>query len=71
MKRNDVIKKIRKAAKAQGVSCELYELTNHTGIRVGDTATTVSRSSKDVPNLFAETIFKQLEPALGEGWWRK
>lgn len=71
MKRNDVIKKIRKAAKDQGLPFEMYELTKHTGVRVGDTATTVSRSSSDMPDVFAETIFKQLEPALGKGWWRK
>ena len=71
MKRNDVIKRIRKAAKDQGLSFDQYELTNHTGIKVGDTATTVSRSSEDMPDVFAQTIFKQLEPALGKGWWRK
>ncbi len=71
MKRGDVIKAIKKEAKRQGVEFEQYELKRHTGIKVGATSTTISRSSSDMPDLFAETIFKQLEPALGKGWWRK
>ncbi|NNM45645.1 ribonuclease PH [Knoellia koreensis] len=70
MKRGDVIKKIKKAAKAASLEFEQYELTRHTGIRVGGTSTTISRSSSDMPDVFAETIFKQLESELGKGWWR-
>jgi len=69
--RDEVIRKIRKAAKEQGLAFSQEELTRHTGITVGGLRTTVSRSSKDMPNVFAETIFKQLEPVLGKGWWRK
>jgi hypothetical protein len=71
MKRGDVIRTIKKAAKAANVEFEQTELTKHTGITVGNVKTTVSRSSKDMPDVFAETIYKQLEPALGKGWWRK
>ncbi len=70
MKRADVLKKIRKAAKAQGLAYTERELTRHTGITVGDVSTTVARHT-EIPDLFAETIFKQLEPALGKGWWRR
>jgi hypothetical protein len=70
VKRGDVIKRIKKAAKAANLEFEQYELTRHTGIRVGRTSTTVSRSSSDMPDIFAETIFKQLESELGKGWWR-
>lgn len=70
MKRGEVIRKIRKAAKAAGVEVILTELTEHTGLTVGGIPTVVSRSTSDF-GFTAETIFKQLEPALGEGWWRK
>lgn len=70
MKRGEIIRKIRKAAKAAGVTVEIDELTNHTGLTVGGVSTTVSRSTSDFGQM-AEVIFKQLEPALGEGWWRK
>lgn len=70
MKRRDVLRKIRKAAKEAGVDYAEQELTRHTGITVGGVSTTVARHS-EIPDLFAETIFKQLEPALGKGWWRK
>lgn len=69
MKRTTVIKKIRKAAKDAGLSYAETELRNHTGIRVGGVPTVVGRHS-EIPNFIAETIYKQLEPVLGEGWWR-
>lgn len=69
MKTREAIKKIQKAAKAAGLEFELTELTNHTGIRVGNKKTTIGRHS-EIPNLMAQKIFKQLEGELGEGWWR-
>lgn len=65
-----MLKRIRKAAKAQGVTYAEQELTRHTGITVGSVSTTVARHT-EIPDLFAETIFRQLEPVLGKGWWRK
>lgn len=65
-----MLKRIRKAAKAQGVAYAEQELTRHTGITVGSVSTTVARHT-EIPDLFAETIFRQLETALGKGWWRK
>lgn len=70
MKRAEVIRKIRKAAKAAGVEYSQTELTEHTGITVGGVSTTVSRTTADF-GWMAEEIFKQLQPALGKGWWRK
>lgn len=70
MKRGDVLKKIRKAARAQGLDFVEQELTRHTGITVGGVSTTVARHT-EIPDLFAETIFRQREPALGKGWWRR
>lgn len=70
MHRDEVIKRIKKAAKDQGLPFEQVELTRHTGISVGGLRTTVSRSSKDFPNTWAETVWKQLEAVLGERWWK-
>jgi hypothetical protein len=70
MKRRDVLKKIRKQAKAAGVTYSEKELTRHTGITCGTVSTTVARHN-EIADQMAETIFKQLEPALGKGWWRK
>lgn len=70
MKRRDVLTKIRKAAKVAGVAYSEQELTRHTGITVGGISTTVPRHG-EIIEYTAEAIFKQLEPALGKGWWRK
>jgi len=70
VRRAEVIRRIRKAAKDAGVECVVVELTEHTGLVVGGVRTVVSRSSADFGRM-AEEIFKQLEPALGKGWWRK
>lgn len=69
MKRSELEKRIRRAAKQVGVEYEIYELTRHRGVRVGQTATTIPRHA-EIPDRLAETIFKQLQPALGERWWR-
>lgn len=69
MRTAEVIKKIRKAARAADLEFEVFERTNHTGIRVGAKKTTIGRHS-ETPNLMAEAIYKQLEEVLGEGWWR-
>jgi multimeric flavodoxin WrbA len=70
MKRAAVIKKIREGARRAGVDVEFIELTRHTGIICGSVKTTLGRHS-EIPELHAETIYKQLQPALGKGWWRK
>lgn len=69
MKRRDLLKKIRQAAKAHGASYEEFEMTRHTGVVVGDTRTTVARHN-EIQDRMAVVIFKQLEQELGEGWWR-
>lgn len=70
MKRGDVLGKMRKAARARGVSYTEYDLTRHTGVTVGDARTTVPRHT-EIKNNMAEVIFKQVESALGKRWWRK
>lgn len=70
MKRRDLLRKIKAAAKEQGVAYSEQEGTRHTGVTVGNVRTTVPRHS-EVVELTAQAIYKQLEPALGKGWWRK
>lgn len=60
---------IKQAANAAGLEFELFSRTNHQGIRVGNTKTTIGRHN-ETPDLMAETIYKQLEGELGRGWWR-
>lgn len=69
VKQTEVLKKIRKAAKAQGLTYTEQELTRHLGITVGTTSTTVPRHN-EVNEITAQAIFKQLSGELGEGWWR-
>lgn len=69
MKRTEMLKRIRRAAKDHGVQVREYELRNHSGLQCGETAVTVPRHS-EIPDGMAETIFKQLEPALGRRWWK-
>lgn len=70
MKRRAVIKKIESEAKPQGVSFAIRERTNHTGIEVGSISTVIGRHV-EIKESQRIRIFKQLQPALGKGWWRK
>ncbi len=70
MKTAQVLKKIRTAAKAAGVSYEEFQRTNHLGLKVGNVKTTIGRHS-ETPDSAARALYKQLEPALGKGWWRR
>lgn len=70
MKRSALIKKIRQGAKRAGVDFEMYELTNHTGIRCGDVATTIGRHS-EVPELMALTIYSSSHPPSAKGGGRR
>jgi hypothetical protein len=64
-----VLKKIAAAAKDRYLDCSQTELTRHTGITVDGLSTTVPRHS-EIPDHIAKTIFRQLEPKLGKGWWK-
>jgi len=70
VKRNAVIKRIKTADRRAGVPIDTKELTNHTGLIVGTVHTTLSRHT-EIAEGTAEALYKQLEPALGKGWWRR
>lgn len=69
MKRNEVKDKLKKAAKNAGLEYQEYELTKHTGIKVGSKASTLKRHS-EIDNLTAHKFWDQFEEVLGKGWWR-
>ena len=70
MKRTVVLKKIAKAAMTTGVEFSTQELTNHTGVTVGAFRTTIGRHSEGSEGT-AEALYRQLQPALEKGWWRR
>jgi hypothetical protein len=70
MKRAVVLKRIAKAAKTAGVEFSTQELTNHTGLTVGTVRTTIGRHG-EISEGTAEALYRQLQPALGKGWWRR
>lgn len=69
MKRRAVLQKIKNEAKKRGIDFCEYELTNHTGITVGGTASTLSRHS-EIDDLTARKFFDQFADEFGKGWWR-
>lgn len=69
MKRAEVLRKIKKAAKAADLDYTEVEGGRHTKITVGSKSTVVARHN-EIADLMAKIIFKQLEEVLGEGWWK-
>ena len=60
---------VKAAAQARGLDFREVELTNHTGIVVGQTRSTIGRHS-EIADGTAYAFFKQFERELGKGWWR-
>jgi hypothetical protein len=69
MKRNAVLKKLREQAKATGKSYEEYELSKHTGIKIGATASTLKRHP-EIDDVTAHKFWDQFAAEFGKGWWR-
>ena len=70
-KRNEVLKKIAKAAKAAGVEWVLVREGNHSLYRIGDQARLIAIGHhSEFGNRYAEMVYKELEPTLGKGWWK-
>ncbi|WP_026174438.1 hypothetical protein [Acaricomes phytoseiuli] len=70
MKRAEVLKRLRRQAKQAGLEYSEFELTNHTGIRIGGTRSTLGRHS-EVDDVTARKFFDQFAAEFGKGWWRK
>lgn len=69
MKRTAVLRRLRRAARETGVSYEVVELTNHTGVVVGGVRSTLGRHS-EIDDVTARKFFDQYAAVLGKGWWR-
>ncbi len=69
MRRRDLLKRIRQAAKEANVAFRLEEGGNHTKLWLDNEWTTVPRHNQLDERLAAE-IFKQVQGKLGEKWWR-
>jgi len=70
MKRRALIQRIRMAAAGQGASCLLIRQgSRHEFWDVGGVRLSIPRH-RDINDWTAEAIMRDLEPVLGEGWWR-
>lgn len=70
MKRGDVIKKLKAAAKAKGLQFEMIKLTRHDAVKVGSTTKTLGRHS-EIDDLTARKFWDQFADEFGgKGWWR-
>ena len=69
MKRRQVLKRLRVEARSWGLGYDEYELTNHTGVKVGETMSTLSRHA-EIDDLTAHKFWDQFADEFGKGWWR-
>lgn len=62
---------IRTAAAANDVSClRVRQASRHEFWDVGGIRVSIPRH-RDINDWTAEAIMRDLEPVLGEGWWRR
>lgn len=70
MKTRELVREVREAAKAAGKSFDLVRTTGpHDVYRCGATTVAVPRHKEIGPKMAFE-IRKELEPELGERWWK-
>lgn len=69
MKRAEIVKRLREAAKARGLYFSVEERTRHGQITVGNTSKTLGRH-REINDVTARKFFDQFAEELGKGWWR-
>lgn len=70
MKRREMIKRINKEAKAQGVTFTLdHEGANHSVFKLGGVMIPIARHS-ELGTKNTRDIQAEAEAVLGKGWWR-
>ncbi|GAA2250178.1 hypothetical protein GCM10009851_39670 [Herbiconiux moechotypicola] len=69
MKRRLVLKRVRTAARQAGLDYVETELTNHTGITVGGTRSTLGRH-REIDEVTVRKFWAQFDEVFGKGWWR-
>lgn len=71
MRRRELLKRIRDAAKARDLDLsEVREGANHSIFAVGGFEFAVPRHN-EINEHTAQAIMKDLSDQLGEGWWRR
>ena len=69
--RNDVLKKIAKAAKKAGIDWGFVrEGGNHSIYPLDGLIIPVGRHKGEIGNRYAETLYKECEAKPGKDWWR-
>lgn len=69
MNKQELIRRTRVVAEAQGREFRQVDLPDHVGIVVGQTRSTIG-SSLEVADGTAAAFFKHFEAELGKKWWR-
>jgi hypothetical protein len=69
MRRAELTRDIRRAAKALGLEIESWEGAEHEIWMVGGVKTQIPRH-REISDGVTAKIRKQLEPVLGSNWWR-
>ncbi len=70
-KRRDIVSRIAKAAKAAGISWYVHhEGGNHTVYSLDGLMIPIARHT-EIGEGLTQAIYKECEPRLGKGWWRK
>lgn len=73
MKRRDLIKRISGAASAAGLSWEVVATSkrgDHEKWRLGSAAQVSIPRHREINEITAQSILRETERALGQGWWR-
>lgn len=69
-KQQELLKKLRKAAKARGLSFDFVEHGGrHDAYNLDGLRVTIPRH-REIGNQMAAVIYRQCEPKLGKGWWK-
>lgn len=69
-KRTELIKKIEKAANANGIAFTLKRRGgNHDVYNLDGLMIPVERH-RELTNQYAEKVYRECQPKLGKGWWR-
>jgi hypothetical protein len=71
VKRHELLGRIAKVARAQGIAWQLdRQGAGHEIWRCGRTAVVVPRH-KEISDELARAVFTDLEAEFGKGWWRR
>lgn len=69
-KRTEVIKKIEKAAKAQGMAFALKRHGGNHDVYSLDGLPVPLGRHRDFDAGYADMVYRECQPKLGKGWWR-